>query len=132
MMKIGAFLRIQEGEDFSLAFQKLKKDGFDCCHLVYKPEQYTDAAAEQILSAAKESGVEISALFAGFRDTHTMWNLSSDYLDAGIGSAAYGQERRAYLRQAAEFCTKIADERDALKARVAELEAKLEGETDGR
>lgn len=27
----------------------------------------------------------------------------------------------------AEFCTKIANERDALKARVEELEAKLEG-----
>ena len=30
----------------------------------------------------------------------------------------------------AEFCTKIANERDALKARVEELEAKAEGETD--
>lgn len=106
-MKFGAFLRIKDGDDFAAAFDALKKDGFDCCHLVYKPEVYTDEAAEKVNAAAKDSGLEISALFAGFRDTYTKWNLSTDYLDSGINSKAYGKERIEYIKEAAKFCGKI-------------------------
>ena len=106
-MKFGTFLRIKDGDNFAIAFENLKKDGFDCCHLVYKPEKYTDEAAKEIVNASKESGIEMSALFAGFRDTHTKWNISTDYLDAGINSKEYGAERIEYLKEAAKFCTKI-------------------------
>lgn len=104
-MKFGTFLRLKSIEDSEIGFQNLKNNSFSCCHLVYKPEHYTKADAEIIKRAAEEQEIEISALFAGFRDNYTKWNFSSDFLDAGINSPAYGKERIAYLKEAARFCT---------------------------
>lgn len=106
-MKFGTLLRLSAPENAEKEFSALKDRGFDCCHLVYKPENYTEAAAEQIKSAARNSGVEIVTLFAGVRDTHTKWNILSDYEDAGINSPKYGKERIEYLKSAAEFCPLI-------------------------
>ncbi|MBQ7799749.1 MAG: sugar phosphate isomerase/epimerase [Oscillospiraceae bacterium] len=106
-MKFGTFLRLKDGDDFDAAFKKLKAAGFDCCHLVYKPESYTAKAADEILSAANKNGIEISALFAGFKDSATKWNISTDYLDAGINSKEYGRGRLSYLKEAAVFCTRL-------------------------
>ncbi len=102
-MKYGTFLRLS---DISLAkneFAALKNRGFDCCHLVYKPEIYTNEDALIIAEAAKTAGIEISALFAGFKDSFTKWNISTDYLDAGINSEKYGKGRTEYLKEAAKF-----------------------------
>ncbi|MBQ8793834.1 MAG: hypothetical protein IJZ63_03710, partial [Clostridia bacterium] len=102
-MKYGTFLRLS---DISLAeteFTALKNRGFDCCHLVYKPDIYTNEDALIIAKAAKTAGIEISALFAGFRDSFTKWNISTDYLDAGINSEKYGKARIEYLKEAAKF-----------------------------
>ena len=103
-MKFGTFLRLKSIEDSVIGFQNLKKNSFSCCHLVYKPEVYTKEDAAVIKAAAIENGIEISALFAGFRDTYTKWNLFSDFEDAGINSVKYGKERIEYLKQAAHFC----------------------------
>lgn len=109
-MKYGTFLRIPDLENAQKAFFDLKERGFDCCHLVYKPEVYTKEAADIILSASNESGIKIEALFAGFRDDYTKWNISTDYLDAGINSKKYGAERIEYLKSAVDFCTWIKTE----------------------
>ncbi len=109
-MNYGTFLRLSAIENAEKEFWALKERGFDCCHLVYKPEKYTKADAEKILAASKSSGIEISALFAGFRDTHTKWNISTDYEDAGINSKKYGEERIEYLKSAVDFCNMIGTE----------------------
>ena len=106
-MNYGTFLRLSAPENAEKEFSALAQRGFDCCHLVYKPEKYTAEAAEQIKTAAEKNGIEISALFAGFRDTYTKWNISTDYEDAGINSKKYGKERIEYLKSAVEFCTLI-------------------------
>ena len=80
-MKFGTFLRLKKIEDADRDFENLKVNSFSCCHLVYKPEQYTDADAQVIKAAAEKHGIEISALFAGFRDSYTKWNFSSDFGD---------------------------------------------------
>ena len=103
-MKFGTFFRLQKIEDVEHGFENLKANAFTCCHFVYKPEQYTKADAEIVKAAANKHGIEISALFAGFRDSYTKWNFSSDFEDAGINSAKYGKERIEYLKQAAQFC----------------------------
>jgi len=109
-MKFGTFLRLKKIEDADRDFENLKVNSFSCCHLVYKPEQYTEADAQMIKAAAEKHGIEISALFAGFRDSYTKWNFSSDFEDAGINSAKYGKERIEYLKQAAHFCKWIGTE----------------------
>ncbi len=106
-MLYGTFLRIATPEDSAEGFKRLKASGFNCCHLVYKPVKYTKEAAAIIKQKAEENGIEISALFAGFRDSFTKWNLYSDFLDAGINSKLYGKERIEYLKQAAEFCVNL-------------------------
>lgn len=103
-MKFGTFFRLKEIGDVDLGFRNLKENGFSCCHFVYKPEEYTEADAERIRASAEKHGIEISALFAGFRDSYTKWNFSTDFLDAGINSPKYGKERIEYLKQAARFC----------------------------
>ena len=104
-MNYGTFLRLSAPEKAADEFLDLKNRGFDCCHLVYKPEVYTKADAEIIGTAAKKAEIAIPTLFAGFRDSYTKWNLSTDYEDAGINSKKYGTERIEYLKSAAEFCT---------------------------
>ena len=109
-MKFGTFFRLKDIGDVDLGFRNLKENGFSCCHFVYKPEQYTEADARIIRASAEKHGIEISALFAGFRDNYTKWNFSSDFLDAGINSPNYGKERIEYLKQAASFCKWIGSE----------------------
>jgi len=109
-MKFGTFFRLQQIEDVERGFENLKAHTFTCCHFVYKPERYTREDAEIVKAAAEKHGIEISALFAGFRDSYTKWNLDSDFEDAGINSAKYGKERIEYLKQAAQFCKWIGSE----------------------
>jgi sugar phosphate isomerase/epimerase len=109
-MRYGTLLRITDIAAAKDEFLKLKARGFDCCHLVYKPEKYTKEAAEIIIAASKESGIEVEAIFAGFRDNYTKWNISTDYLDAGINSKKYGSDRIEYLKQAAQFAKWIGTE----------------------
>lgn len=109
-MNYGTFLRLSARENADKDFKALADRGFDCCHLVYKPEKYTKEDADIISDAAKRNGIIISALFAGFRDTYTKWNISTDYEDAGINSKKYGSERIEYLKSAVEFCTYIGTE----------------------
>ena len=109
-MKFGTFFRLQKIEDVERGFENLKANAFTCCHFVYKPEQYTKADAEIVRASAEKHGIEISALFAGFWDSYTKWNFSSDFEDAGINSPKYGKERIEYLKQAAQFCKWIGSE----------------------
>ncbi len=103
-MKFGTFLRLKTPQEAAIGFKKLQTLGFDCCHLVYKPETYTESAAAEIVASAQKNKIEISALFAGYKDNHTKWNLYSDFEDAGINSPKYGKERLEYLSEAANFC----------------------------
>ena len=82
-MKFGKITRIKEPNEAYAAFSALRDGGFSACHLVYKPEEYLDSDADTIRCAAEECGIEISAVFAGFRDSYTKWNIYSDYKDAG-------------------------------------------------
>ena len=104
-MKFGKIIRISSPEEAFASFSALKEGGFDVCHLVYKPESYSSSAVETIKCAAEECGIEIAAVFAGFRDSYTKWNIFSDYHDAGINSERYGKERVEYLKKVADFVT---------------------------
>ena len=103
-MKCGILLRLSCPERAEEMFEWLRAEGYNCCQLVYKPEQYTEEAAAYVRRAVEKSGIEITSFFAGYRDTYTKWDLYSDFNDAGINSAAYGAARIDYLKQAAEFC----------------------------
>lgn len=104
-MKYGSLVRLSLPEEAYGAFTRLKKSGFDCCQLVYKPEEYTEEAAKTIRDAASSVGIDISAMFAGFRDSFTTWDIYDGYKNAGIFSRAYGAIRIAYLKKAVQFAS---------------------------
>lgn len=106
-MKYGTLVRLQKAEEAYEKFANLKKLGLDSCQLVYKPEIYSLEEARQIRAAAEELGIEISAFFAGFRDTFTKWDLKYDYKNAGFGSNAFAEGRIKYVLGALPFIKEL-------------------------
>ncbi len=102
-MKYGQIVRLASVDEAEAKLSALKADGFDLAQIVYKPETYTRADADIIRCAADKAGITVTAVFAGFRDSYTKWNIYSDYKDAGINSEAYGRGRVEYLKGAAGF-----------------------------
>ena len=106
-MKYGTLVRLGSCEEAYEKFAKLKKIGLDSCQLVYKPESYVLDEARQIRLAAQSAGIEISAFFAGFRDTFTNWDLKYDFRNAGFGSNAFAEGRIKYVISALEFIKEL-------------------------
>lgn len=106
-MKYGKIVRLADAADAIGYFTALSEAGFDGCQLVYKPKEYTEEAREAIRLAAASAGIEIFTVFAGFPDNFTKWNISTDYLDAGINSKKYGPSRVEYLKKTAAFAKSI-------------------------
>lgn len=103
MKEYGTLVRISDPADAEAAFERLKSLGFSYCQLIYKPKKYTREAADIIRAAAERTGMRVVAMFAGFRDSHTKWDLYGDFKLAGINSKKYGKGRIAYVKSAAAF-----------------------------
>lgn len=106
-MKYGTLIRLSSAETAREKFENLRKNGMDSCQLVYKPPVYCLEDADIIRQQAEESGVEISAFFAGFRDTYSMWDCFYDYINSGINSPRFGAERLSYLLSALPFVQRL-------------------------
>ena len=106
-MKFGTLVRIKDLNNVKTQFQHLIDEGLDVCQLVYKPEKYVKEDACAILKASQDTGVEICAMFAGFRDNFTLWDGYHDYNLAGINNPTFGKERIEYLMSAIEFASWI-------------------------
>ena len=106
-MKFGTMTFLTTPADCDEKFGTLRKNGFDACQLIYKPEVYTDEAAKIVKEKAEYYGIDISAQFAGFRDAEIAW-YDTRYLanTLGIGVPAYRHERMKYLRSAISFASK--------------------------
>ena len=65
-MNYGTFLRLSAIENAENDFLALADRGFDCCHLVYKPEKYTSEDAEIIKTARYKSDWHIEVLRSHF------------------------------------------------------------------
>lgn len=107
MKEYGTLVRLKNAEDAEAAFEKIKNLGFSYCQLVYKPEKYTDEAAEIIKTAAQNQDCRIVSLFAGYYDTHAKWDMYNDFKIAGINSKKYGKKRIEYIKSAAAFAKKL-------------------------
>lgn len=101
----GTIVRVKSVEQAEETFANAKALGFEYCQLVFKPQTYTVQQAEALKSAADKCGIRIVALFAGFNDNYTKWDIYGDYKTAGINSKKYGKKRIKYLQSAAEFAS---------------------------
>ena len=106
-MKFGTMTFLSTPADCEEKFATLRENGFEACQIVYKPQEYTDAAAFEIKERAQEYGIDISAQFAGFRDSEIAWHDTRYlYRTLGIAVPAYRAERMRYLRSAISFAAK--------------------------
>ena len=110
-MKYGTFVRIPEVADIASAcdekFSEIKKMGFDSCQLVYKPAIYDLNDADIIRESAKKYGIEISAQFAGYRDTFTKFDNYFDFHNAGLNSPAFRESRTKYILSVIPFMKRL-------------------------
>lgn len=110
-MKYGTFVRIPAGSDIAAVceekFTEIKNMGFDSCQLVYKPAVYNLEDADIIKASAEKHGIEISAQFAGFRDTFTRFDNYFDYHNAGLAAPAFRETRTQYVLSVIPFMKRL-------------------------
>ena len=107
MSKLGVTINIKKDTNLPLKMLEIKDHGFGCCQLViWDMSLYTDEMAEQINQAVKETGVEVSTLWAGWSGP-SEWNFTGGPMVLGLVPPAYRMQRAEELIQAAEFATKI-------------------------
>lgn len=105
-MKFGVLVRINALAECEEKFRIVCEHGFNCCQLVYKPEKYLNDDAVLIKKAALKYGIEICAMFVGFRDGFTKWDIYDDYKTTGLNNKTYGAERVEYVKEASRFAFK--------------------------
>ena len=116
MGKIGALIVYQKDIDLNERLSLIHKSGMDCCQIsVWDPTVYTNELAEKINRAVRETGVEISTLWAGWSGPKE-WNFTGGPMTLGLVPPAYRMQRAEELIRAAEFATKIGVTRVATHA----------------
>ncbi len=85
----------------------IKAFGVKACQLCsWKPELWTDEMAELVKKESKETGVKITALWAGYSGP-SVWNFSEGPSTLGIVPEKYRASRVAELKKGADFAKKI-------------------------
>lgn len=112
-MKLGVFVHLSEQvyEDF----KALKDNGFSTCQLdVWDDALKTDEMAEKVNAAAKEFGIEITALWCGWEGPSIgKWNFYDGPLCLGLVPATYRYARIQNLIKGSDFAKKIGVEKMA-------------------
>lgn len=87
--------------------ERLKKLGFECCQLVvWDVGYYSEAHAEAVRTAIRETGVEVSTLWAGWSGP-AEWNFSGGPATLGLVPPAFRMKRAEELISAGEFAALI-------------------------
>ena len=116
MNKIGVLIRLERSTDILDAMQRAKALGCECCQLsVWDMALYTDEMAARITDAAKQTGLEISTLWAGWSGPKE-WNFTAGPVTLGIVPEAYREMRVAELIKGADFAVKLGVSRMATHA----------------
>lgn len=77
MEKIGTLISLNESTDPGSEMERLKKLGFECCQLVvWDVGYYSEKHAEAVRTAIRETGVEVSTLWAGWSGP-AEWNFAA-------------------------------------------------------
>lgn len=104
-MKLGVIIMLNK--NIEEEFKKLADLGFTTCQLnCWTPELFTDENAERVNAAAEKYGVEVSALWCGWRGPK-VWNFYEGPLTLGLIPAEYRAMRTDDLKKGADFAVKI-------------------------
>ncbi len=93
--------------DFRAKFRQLREMELDCCQICcWKMDGYTDEKAKEIREAVAETGVTVTALWAGWGGPRE-WNLTGGPQTLGLVPAEYRASRLQDLKNASDFAEKI-------------------------
>ena len=107
MNKLGVFISLHKDTDIAAEMKKAADIGCECCQLgVWNMSLYTDEKAAEIVAAAKEYGIEISTLWAGWSGP-CEWNFTAGPVTLGLVPPAYRMQRIEELILGADFAVKL-------------------------
>ncbi len=105
--KIGVLINFNKSTDIYKKFEEVKDLDLQTCQVnIWDTSLYTDENAELIATASKETGVEISTFWAGWRGP-TSWNFYEGQYDLGLVPDEYRADRLDDLMMAADFAHKL-------------------------
>ena len=106
--KIGVMIDYNRGTDLRAKFQSCIDIGISSCQIcIWNTSIFTDdAEAEKMALAIKESGVEVSALWAGYSGP-VEWNFTEGPQTIGLVPEAYRFVRLNELKAASDFAKKL-------------------------
>ncbi len=106
-MKIGVLVVYEAGVDIEKELQKVKDLELSCCQIsCWDPTLYTDENAKAINDAVEKTGIEVSALWAGWSGP-AVWNFTEGPHTLGLVPKAYRFIRLKELMAASDFAEKI-------------------------
>ncbi len=100
--KIGVLISCGDGTAIEAKFRQLRELGMDCCQLQAKIDSYTPECAERVKAARDATGVEITALWAGWTGP-AEWNFTGGPSTLGIVPPAYRHARMEQILAGADF-----------------------------
>ncbi len=105
--KIGVLINFNKSTDIVAKFNEVKGLEPQTCQVnIWDTLLYTDANAETIKNAVKETGVEISTFWAGWSGLQS-WNFYEGQYDLGLVPDGYRADRLDDLMMAADFAAKL-------------------------
>lgn len=105
--KIGVLISYNSGTDVTAEFKKAAEMGLECCQLCGGDQRaYTDEKAREVKSASLETGIEITAYWAGWSGPQE-WNFYGGPATLGIVPPAYRDTRMRELYAGADFAHKL-------------------------
>lgn len=105
--KIGVFTSFHTGTDMKKELQKIADMEFNCCQLsCWDTPSLTDENAAIVKKAAEDTGIEITAVWAGWEGP-AEWSFYGGPSTLGIVPPAYRQYRMKQIYAASDFAYKI-------------------------
>jgi len=103
-MKIGVLSELKKDKN---SFSHVKKFGLEVCQLVnWDSTLWSDEMATKTLKEMKETGVQVSAIWAGWYGPHE-WDFMRGPLTLGLIPRKYRKKRIQELKKAAEWTKAI-------------------------
>ena len=116
MNKIGALIKLNSDVCILEKMQGLREIGCECCQItVWDTSLYNDSVAEEILEAVRETGIEVSTLWAGWSGPK-LWNPVSGPSTLGIVPEEFRETRTEEILKGAHFAKRIGVSRIATHA----------------
>ena len=105
--KIAVVLEFRSDNDFLSKFKAAVDMGITSCQLsIWNEYVYSDEYAEIVKAAAEETGMEISAVWAGWEGP-CEWNFKYGPSTIGLVPQSYRADRVKTLKKAGDFAAKI-------------------------